>query len=410
MWGIEVKMMIPICVGHNSDWASRVGKGEHASSMGCTHDHLLYVSDSPADGLFPFSIGQAGGGEDWRHSIVEGTNAGGNGWNHNFTFYAFKTQVPGTLPYAVGHASSSYGWKYRLSENLTFAGDNGWTHAFVFYAFPVNPDNMLPVSVGSNSRHWTARVVQGVSAKNHQFQHVFTFKALQNPHADAVCFSVGGAGSGEHERHSLVRGGNASSNGWNHQMAFYAFEQQKPGTIPIAVGHAQYSAGWKFRISENCTFAGDNGWTHDFVFYAYPADTSLLMPVSVGFESTHWCARVKMGELLQEFYFQHAFTFYGFRSPYPGTIPISFGEAGADHNHTLRTRVDNGPHAGGNGWNHVFTVYAFPNRKPGTVPIAVGHADFALGCWKYRVEQNCENAGTQGWCHDFVFYAYPHPQ
>ena len=67
----EVKMMIPICVGHNSDWASRVGKGEHASSMGCTHDHLLYVSDSPADGLFPFSIGQAGGGEDWRHSIVE---------------------------------------------------------------------------------------------------------------------------------------------------------------------------------------------------------------------------------------------------------------------------------------------------------------------------------------------------
>ena len=127
--------------------------------------------------------------------LLQGNNAGGKGWNHNFTFYAFKTQVPGTLPYAVGHASYPYGWKYRLSENLTFAGDNGWTHDFVFYAFPVNPDNMLPVSVGSNSRHWTARVVQGVSAKNHQFQHVFTFKALQSPHADAVCFSVGAAGN-----------------------------------------------------------------------------------------------------------------------------------------------------------------------------------------------------------------------
>ena len=66
-------------------------------------------------------------------------------------------------------------------------------------------------------------------------------------------------------------------------MSFYAFEQQKPGTIPIAVGHAEYSAGWKYRVSEKCTFAGDNGWAHDFVFYAYPADTSLLMPVSMRF-------------------------------------------------------------------------------------------------------------------------------
>ena len=64
-------MMIPICVGHNSSWASRVGRGEHASSMGCAHDHLLYVSDTPADGLYPFSVGHAGNGEEWRHSVVE---------------------------------------------------------------------------------------------------------------------------------------------------------------------------------------------------------------------------------------------------------------------------------------------------------------------------------------------------
>ena len=124
----------------------------------------------------------------------QGHNAGMNGWIHDFTFYAFKTQLPGTIPYAVGHAGDSYGWKYRLSENLTFAGDNGWTHDFVLYAFPVNPDNILPVSVGSNSTHWTARVVQGVSARNDRFQHVFTFKALQGPHPEAVCFAVGSAG------------------------------------------------------------------------------------------------------------------------------------------------------------------------------------------------------------------------
>ena len=102
--------------------------------------------------------------------------------------------MPGTIPYAVGHAEYAHGWKYRLSENLTFAGDQGWTHDFVFYAFPINPENLLPVSVGSNSRHWTARVVAGVTAKNHQFQHVFTFKALEKQHPEAVCFAVGGAG------------------------------------------------------------------------------------------------------------------------------------------------------------------------------------------------------------------------
>ena len=190
-------------------------------------------------------------------------------------------------------------------------------------------------------------------------------------------------------------------------MVFYAFEQQKPGTIPIAVGHATYSGGWKFRVSENCTFAGDNGWTHDFVMYAYPADTSLLMQVAVGCDTEQWCSWLKAGPRVQDHYFQHTFSFYGFRSPYPGTVPLSVGEAGDPYSRSLRSRLDQGTHAGGNGWNHVFTVYVFPSRKPGTVPIAVGHADFQKGGWKYMVSENCQDTGTQGWQNDFVVYAYP---
>ena len=68
---IEIKMMIPICVGHNSSWASRVGRSEHASNLGCSHDHTLYVSDAQGEGMFPFSVGHAGSGEEWRHNVVE---------------------------------------------------------------------------------------------------------------------------------------------------------------------------------------------------------------------------------------------------------------------------------------------------------------------------------------------------
>ena len=109
-------------------------------------------------------------------------------------FYAFPHQVPGTIPYAVGHAQYEGGWKYRMSENLTFAGDKGWTHDFVFYAFPVNPETMMPISVGSYSRHWTAKVVAGVTAKDDLFQHVFTFKALEKPHPGSVPIAVGSSG------------------------------------------------------------------------------------------------------------------------------------------------------------------------------------------------------------------------
>ena len=90
-------------------------------------------------------------------------------------------------------------------------------------------------------------------------------------------------GAGEHERHKLVKGVSGSCNGWKHQMEFYAFEEEKPGTISIAVGHAKYSEGLKYRVSENFISVGDKGWIHDLVFYAYPADTSCLMPIGIKF-------------------------------------------------------------------------------------------------------------------------------
>ena len=134
------------------------------------------------------------------------------------------------------------------------------------------------------------------------------------------------------------------------------------------------------------------------------------MEVAVGFESQYWCYRLKPDLCkLTDAYFEHEFTFFGFRSPYPGTVPVSIGKAGAEHNRTLRNRVEAGANAGNRGWEHEFTVYVYPHKKPGTIPIAVGHAEFILGGWKYRVCGNYENAGTKGWTHDFAFHAYPHP-
>lgn len=65
------KMIIPICVGHTPQWASRIGRGENASAMGCPHDHVFYASDTPGVGMIPISIGNAGSGEEWRHSISQ---------------------------------------------------------------------------------------------------------------------------------------------------------------------------------------------------------------------------------------------------------------------------------------------------------------------------------------------------
>ena len=46
----------------------------------------------------------------------------------------------------------------------------------------------------------------------------------------------------------------------------------KPGTVPIAVGHADYEVdgGWKYKVVADCDDAGTDGWEHHFVFYAYP--------------------------------------------------------------------------------------------------------------------------------------------
>ena len=87
-----------------------------------------------------------------------------NGWTHDFTFYAYKTKMSDTIPVTVCHAMHSNEWKYRLSYESNFAGDREWTNDFVFFAFLFDQDNILPLSVGSNSKHMTARVVEGVSA------------------------------------------------------------------------------------------------------------------------------------------------------------------------------------------------------------------------------------------------------
>ena len=42
----------------------------------------------------------------------------------------------------------------------------------------------------------------------------------------------------------------AGGNGWDHKFHFYAFTDRHPGTIPFAVGHADYeNGGWKYRVS-----------------------------------------------------------------------------------------------------------------------------------------------------------------
>ena len=68
---LQFKMMIPICVGHAPNWASRVGRGEHASCLGAEHDHLLYASDTQLEGMIPVCIGHAGSGDDFRHRIEQ---------------------------------------------------------------------------------------------------------------------------------------------------------------------------------------------------------------------------------------------------------------------------------------------------------------------------------------------------
>lgn len=65
----------------------------------------------------------------------------------------------------------------------------------------------------------------------------------------------------------------AGESGWKDVFSVYVFPDRKPGTIPIAVGHADFAlggGGWKYRVEQHCENAGTDGWEHDFVFYAYP--------------------------------------------------------------------------------------------------------------------------------------------
>lgn len=197
---------------------------------------------------------------------------------------------------------------------------------------------------------------------------------------------------------------------WPKDFIFYGLTRRKPGTIAVSVG--QKSDVWRgdsSRIWMDEIKTEDACWKMDFAFYVHPFDCSILFQIAVGYESQYWCYMIRPGSgELKEGYFQHEFTFYGFRAPYPGTVPISIGTAGAEHNRTLRSRVEFGYNAGNKGWEQTTTLYVLAEKEPGTVPIAVGHADFVLGGWKYRVCENCINAGTKGWTHDFVFYAYPY--
>ena len=197
---------------------------------------------------------------------------------------------------------------------------------------------------------------------------------------------------------------------WHQDFTFYAFSSKKEGTIPFTVSHIRNY--WNGTDSLMCMKESRRNTSREesaFSFYVYPFDRSLLLDVAVGFESEYWCYTLRPGVFrFIDPRFEHEFTFSGFKSPYPGTLPISIGKAGAEHNHTLRNRVEFGNNAGNRGWEHEFIVYVFPKEEPGTIPIAVGHADFILGGWKYRVCENCKDAGTKGWTHDFVFYAYPH--
>ena len=221
------------------------------------------------------------------------------------------------------------------------------------------------------------------------------------------------SGEGNQRRYIISKGTSAGPSWdiWRKDFTFYGFLAAREGTIPLTVDYrTNYWGGTDslmcMKESRDVIGCGGDG----FIFHVYPFDRSLLIEVAVGFESEYWCYMLKPDVCkLRDSRFMHEFTFFGFRSPYPGTLPISVGKAGAEHNSTLRNRVEFGNFVGSRGWEHEFIVYVFPKEEPGTIPIAVGHADFLLGGWKYRVCENCKDAGTKGWIHDFVFYAYPHP-
>jgi len=227
-------------------------------------------------------------------------------------------------------------------------------------------------------------------------------------------FSVLVLGDGNERRYVISKGSHAGPvwDIWRQDFKFYGLLSAKSRAIPVSVSHTRnYWGGEDYLMCLDESVANSNREEGDFTFYVHLFDKSQLIEVAVGFESEHWCYRLKPNmSNLRDGRFEHEFTFFAFSSPYPGTLPIAIGKAGAEHNRTLRNRVEYGNYAGTKGWEHEFILYVFPNEEPGTIPIAVGHAELVLGGWKYRVCENCQDAGTKGWTHDFVFYAYPHPR
>ncbi|XP_065064267.1 uncharacterized protein LOC135690596 isoform X2 [Rhopilema esculentum] len=411
--------MFPVCVGHSSEHACRIDKTE---AIQCQPDFVFYGSETGIEDMVPFSVGSAGEGDSWRHIIVQGSDAGKRGWTHIFTFFAFSSKKLYTIPYAVGHAGNeSGGWKYCVEENVKSDTDYQWPNSFnldfVFYSFPVNPEDLTPIFVGSFPNHNIANIDVTCGAdKNTKFSHAFSFQALSYDPPECFPFSVDRNENIRHDddpryriREEMQEELVGYDDGWKKQLyLLFGFKKMQPGTIPIALGYKAYSGGRQFCITNN-SYTVPKDWTLEAVFFAYPFDSSLAVSVAVGFESQYGCSRLGQADRLHEAYFQHDFTFCGYSYQHYGTVPISIGEAGAEDNHTLRSRVELGKDAGNRGWNHCFTVYAFKERKPGTFAVTVSHTDFSLGGWKYRVTKEGNQSVTSEWVIDFVFYAYPLP-
>ena len=61
--------MFPVCVGHSSKQACRIGKTKEA--IQCQPDFIFYGSETGIEDMVPFSVGSAGEGDRWRHIIVQ---------------------------------------------------------------------------------------------------------------------------------------------------------------------------------------------------------------------------------------------------------------------------------------------------------------------------------------------------
>ena len=66
------------------------------------------------------------------------------------------------------------------------------------------------------------------------------------------------------------QGHNAGSNGWTHDFVIHMFNQQKPGTIPVAVGHANSESGiTNFFLLFIIYFRIGSIWDFDFLCFLF---------------------------------------------------------------------------------------------------------------------------------------------